>query len=258
MIPVPSLSLRGQVVILTGAAGHYGRGLAAQLAATGATLVIASRQLEALEAVAVEERARGHKVTAETLDQADEASVLALRDRVLARHGRIHGLVNNAVARPMGGDDAPVEQWDESMRVNARGVFLMVRAFGATMAEAGGGSIVNIGSIQGMVGPDYSLYEGLNMGTVPDYFFHKAGMINLTRYYAARLGPHGVRVNCLSPGGFFNHQPPEFVRRDEQQTFLRRMAGVHDLGGPVAFLLSEASAYITGVNLAVDGGYTAH
>jgi len=144
------------------------------------------------------------------------------------------------------------------MRVNARGVFLMLRAFGDTMAEAGGGSIVNIGSIQGMVGPDYALYEDLNMGTVPDYFFHKAGMINLTRYYAARLGPRGVRVNCLSPGGFFNHQPPEFVRRYEQRTFLRRMAGDHDLGGPVAFLLSDASAYITGVNLPVDGGYTAH
>jgi NAD(P)-dependent dehydrogenase (short-subunit alcohol dehydrogenase family) len=258
VVPSPSLSLSGRVVVLTGAAGLYGRGLAAQLAATGATLVIASRDLAALEKIAAEERALGHTVNAERLDQADEASVLALRDRVLARHGRVWGLVNNAVARPMRGDAAPVEQWDESMRVNARGVFLMLRTFGAAMAAAGGGSIVNIGSIQGMVGPDYTLYEDLNLGTVPDYFFHKAGLINLTRYYAAQLGPRGVRVNSLSPGGFFNHQPPEFVRRYERETFLRRMAGPHDLGGPVAFLLGDASAYITGVNLPVDGGYTAH
>ena len=96
------------------------------------------------------------------------------------------------------------------------------------------------------------------MGTIPDYFFHKAGMVNLTRYFAAQYGPKGVRVNCLSPGGFLSGQDPKFVERYSNATFLRRMANDSDLGGPVIFLLSSAAAYITGVNLPIDGGYTAH
>jgi NAD(P)-dependent dehydrogenase (short-subunit alcohol dehydrogenase family) len=92
----------------------------------------------------------------------------------------------------------------------------------------------------------------------PDYYFNKAGMANLTRYYAAHLGPRAVRVNCLSPGGFFNNQPEAFLERYVAQTFLRRMANSEDLGGAVVFLLSPASAYITGASLPVDGGFTAH
>ena len=91
----------------------------------------------------------------------------------------------------------------------------------------------------------------------PDYFFHKGGMINLTRYFAALFGEASVRVNCLSPGGFFNNQAEEFVRRYSANTFLGRMGNASDLGGSVVFLLSDASAYITGANLPVDGGYTA-
>lgn len=91
----------------------------------------------------------------------------------------------------------------------------------------------------------------------PDYFFHKGGMINLTRFYAALHGPRGVRVNCLSPGGFFNRQPEPFLSRYCEHTLLGRMADPSDLGGAVIFLLSDASRYITGVNLPVDGGYTA-
>jgi len=144
------------------------------------------------------------------------------------------------------------------MKTNATGLFCITRAFGDEMARRGAGSIVNIGSIQGMVGPDFSLYEGLNMNTIPDYFSHKAGMVNLTRYFAAQYGPRGVRVNCLSPGGFYHSQHPAFVERYSQATFLRRMADTEDLGGPVIFLLSEAVRYVTGVNLPVDGGYTAH
>lgn len=251
-------SLTGKTVVLTGGAGLYGRGLAAQLAAAGATLILASRNLAALEQVVAEERALGRTVHARALDQAEESSILGLRDRVFAEFGRIDGLVNNAVARPMKSADAPLADWEASMRTNATGLFAISRAFGDAMAAQGGGSIVNIGSIQGMVGPDYSLYEGLDMHAIPDYFFHKAGMVNLTKFFAARYGPQGVRVNCLSPGGFFSGQHPTFVERYKQATYLRRMADEGDLGGPVIFLLSEAARYVTGVNLPVDGGYTAH
>lgn len=254
----PKFSLAGKIILLTGGAGLYGRGLAAQLAGTGATLILASRNVATLEKVAVEERARSCNVHARPLDQAEETSILRLRDSVLAEFGRIDGLVNNAVARPMKSLSSPLADWDASMKTNATGLFAVTRAFGEVMAGQGGGSIVNIGSIQGMVGPDLSLYEGLGMETIPDYFFHKAGMVNLTRYFAAHYGPGGVRVNCLSPGGFLSGQHPTFVERYAKATFLRRMADDHDLGGPVIFLLSDAARYVTGVNLPVDGGYTAH
>jgi NAD(P)-dependent dehydrogenase (short-subunit alcohol dehydrogenase family) len=252
------LSLAGKTILLTGGAGLFGRGLAAAIAGTGATLILASRNVAALAQVAAEEQALGRSVHARALDQSSEASILALRDSVVAEFGRIDGLVNNAVSRPMKSADAPLADWMESMQTNATGLFAITRAFGEVMAARGAGSIVNIGSIQGMVGPDYSLYEGLNMHAIPDYFFHKAGMVNLSRFFAAHYGPRGVRVNCLSPGGFFNGQNPVFVERYRAATFLRRMADEHDLGGPVIFLLSEASRYVTGVNLPVDGGYTAH
>ena len=143
------------------------------------------------------------------------------------------------------------------MRVNATGLFAISRAFGEVMQARRSGSMVNIGSIQGMVGANLFLYEGTGIGTVPDYFFHKGGMLNLTRYLAALWGPSGVRVNCISPGGFYNNHDPVFVKRYSQMTMLGRMANDTDLGGAVVFLLSDAASYITGANLPVDGGYTA-
>ena len=258
MSALAMFSVRGKVIVLTGGGGRYGRGLAALLAEAGATVVIASRGLEKLQKIAAGEIARGFSVHAEPLDQSDEKSVLDLRDRVLAKFGRVDGLVNNAVARPMKSPDAPVSAWEESMRVNATGLFLVTRAFGEAMCGNKSGSIVNIGSIQGMIGPTLELYEGTNMGVPPpDYFFHKGGMENLTRYYAGILGPHHVRVNCLAPGGIFNHQPEPFLTRYNEHTMLGHMADERDLGGAVIFLLSDASKYITGANLPVDGGYTA-
>lgn len=255
---LPSFSLKDKTVLLTGAAGLFGRGLASALAEAGATLIIASRSAENLQAVAAAETALGHRVHAEAFDQGDEASILDLRARIEARFGPLHGLVNNSVLRPMKGTLGSVAQWEDSMRVNATGLMLMHRHFGTAMAEAGRGSIVNIGSIQGMIGPSYELYAGTSMGDMPpDYFFHKGGMLNLTRFYAALYGPKNVRVNCLAPGGFFNNQPELFVQRYSEHTMLNRMADDDDLGGSVVFLLSEASRYITGVNLPVDGGYTA-
>lgn len=252
-------NLKDKVIVLTGGAGLYGRGLTADLARANATLVIASRNLESCAAVAEEETKAGYQVYAESYDQGDEASIVALRDRVLAKFGRIDGLVNNSVARTMKGIEGSTEEWEASLRVNATGVFLMHRHFGRPMVKQGSGSIVNIGSIQGMVGPTLHLYDnsGLSCGGA-DYFFHKSGMVNMTRYYAAIFGPASVRVNCLSPGGFFNNQPEPFLSRYNQQTFLGRMGNASDLGGAVVFLLSDASQYVTGVNLPVDGGYTAH
>lgn len=249
--------LTGRVAVVTGGAGLYGRQIVEALAEAGARTFMASRNVDKLRQQAEAFAARGLSVTPLPLDQADEESVGALLAAVVQQAGGVDVLVNNAVLRPMRDWSSPAEDFTRSMAVNATGLFLMTRVFGEHMAQRGSGSIVNVGSIQGEVGPDFTLYEGLDWGTPPDYFFHKGGMLQLTRFAASKLGPRGVRVNCLVPGGFFNSQDPRFVERYCARTFLGRMAGEADLKGAVVLLASDAAAYITGATLAVDGGYTA-
>ena len=253
-------SLKDKVALVTGGAGLYGRQIVSALAEAGATTIMASRNVAALEPLAKEHRDAGRDVAAMTLDQGEEESILVLRDEVLQRYGRVDILVNNAVLRPMKKgyhDDAST--FAESMKVNATGLFLITRAFGDAMAEKNsGGSIINIGSIQGMIGPDPTIYRGTDMsGWYPDYFFHKGGIINFTRFTASYYGEKNIRCNCISAGGFFAEQPEPFVAQYSDRTFLGRMAGDNDLQGIIVFLASEASAYITGANIPVDGGYTA-
>lgn len=260
MSSAPNFSLAGKVIIQSGGSGLLGRALVSGLAASGATLVVASRDAAKLEAVATAERAAGRQVTAEAVDIASEASIHALRDRVLAAHGRIDGLVFNAVSRPMRAMSDDLAAWRASMDTNATGFFAIVRALGDAMSPTGGGSIVNIASMLGFVGVNPWLYEGTSMTSAPDYFFHKGGMINLTRYLASHYGPRKVRVNVVSPGGIYNPdkpQAPAFLERYGKMTMLGRMAETHEVSGAVVFLLSDAATYITGTNLVVDGGYTA-
>jgi NAD(P)-dependent dehydrogenase (short-subunit alcohol dehydrogenase family) len=253
-------SLQGKVALLTGGAGLYGRQILSALAEAGASTYVAARHLEPLEELAAAHRRQGLDVHALQYDQGDEDSVLALRDALLKAAGRVDILVNNAVLRPMkkGYRDA-ASTFAESMQVNATGLFVITRALGDVMAEQGGGSIVNIGSIQGMIGPDPTIYRGTEMsGWYPDYFFHKGGTINFTRFIASYYGPRGVRCNCVSPGGFRTEAHPEaFVRQYSDRTFLGRLANPTDLMGIIVFLASAASEYITGANIPVDGGYTA-
>lgn len=250
-------SLAGKTALITGGAGLYGRQIVAALAEAGAQTYIAARHLDALEAVAAGHRANGYDVTARQLDQSDEKSVLTLRDEIMKRSGHIEILVNNAVSRPMKTgytDDAAT--FDESMRVNATGLFMITRAMGDVMTSRG--SIINIGSIMGIIGPEPANYIGTNMsGWYPDYFFHKGGMVNFTRFIASYYGSRDIRCNCIHPGGFFTNQPEEFVRRYNERTCLGRMANDTDLMGIIVFLGSDTSCYITGANISVDGGYTA-
>ncbi|HQO36473.1 MAG TPA: SDR family oxidoreductase [bacterium] len=252
-----SFRLDGKVAVLTGSAGLFGRQIADALVEAGARLFIASRNIDSLEEQATRMRQDGHDVTAHTLDQGSEESIRMLLDFVLEQAGRVDILINNSVLRPMSDWSSPAEDFARSMEVNATGIFMMTRAFGEQMAKQNGGSIINIASIYGMIGPDFTLYEGLGWGTPPDYYFHKGGMIQLTKFAASKLGPHGVRVNCISPGGFYNNQEQIFVDRYEKRTFLGRMANEEDLKGAIVFLASDASAYVTGVNIPVDGGLTA-
>lgn len=253
-------SLQGKVALVTGGAGLYGRQIVAALAEAGACTYVAARHVDALETLAAGHRAEGQDVRARQLDQGDEASVLGLRDAIVQESGRLDILVNNAVLRPMKkGYRDEAAAFAESMRVNATGLFMITRAFGDVMAEQGSGSIINIGSIQGMIGPDPTIYRGTSMsGWYPDYFFHKGAMINFTSFIASYYGAKNVRCNCISPGGFRTPDHPEpFVRQYSDRTFLGRLANSTDLMGIIVFLGSDASVYITGTNIPVDGGYTA-
>ncbi len=252
-----SFRLDGKTAVLTGSAGLFGRQIADALVEAGARLFIASRNIDNLESQAARMRQSGYEVTAHVLDQGSEESILALLKFVLNRAGRVDILVNNSVLRPMSDWSSPAKDFARSMEVNATGIFMMIRAFGEQMAKQNGGSMINIASVYGMVGPDFTLYEGLGWGTPPDYYFHKGGMIQLTKFAASKLGPCGVRVNCISPGGFYNNQDRIFVERYAKRTFLGRMANEEDLKGAIVFLASDASAYVTGVNIPVDGGLTA-
>ena len=260
MSVLETFSLKDRVVLVTGGAGLYGRQIVAAAAEAGARTYVAARRREPLEALAAEHRAGGRDVRAMQFDQGEEASVLALRDAIVKESGRIDVLVNNAVLRPMKKayrDDAST--FAESMKVNATGLFVITRAVGDVMAEHGRGSIINIGSIQGMVGTDPTIYRGTSMsGWYPDYFYHKGAIINFTRFIASYYGATGVRCNCVSPGGFRTPDHPDaFVAAYSDRTFLGRLANGTDLMGVIVFLGSDASAYVTGANIPVDGGYTA-
>ena len=256
----PTFSLQGKVIIQFGGTGLLGPALIKALGEAGATVVVASRSRASLDSLVAQESAAGRVIHPEEVDTHSEASLHALRDRILAQHQRVDGIVYNAASRPMTSFSDNLSAWKESMATNATGFFAAIRTFGDVMAAQGSGSIVNIASQMGTIGMNPWLYEGTALKAPPDYFFHKGGMINLTRYLASHYGTQGVRVNVVSPGGIFNvskPQAPAFLERYGKMTMLGRMADPRELGGAVVFLLSDASTYITGANLPVDGGSTA-
>ncbi|HOX86631.1 MAG TPA: SDR family oxidoreductase [bacterium] len=249
------LSLKGKIVLVTGGAGRYGRPIVEALAEADATVITASRNLESGEKVAAEFCQRGLDVQAMRVDQGDHDSVVQLKKAIGDRLGRLDVLINNAVARPMKGYDSPLSEWEESMRINATGLFDITREMAELIAEGGGGAIINIASMMGMFGPDLSNYEGTKIGIpMPDYFFHKGGMITLTRYLARVLADRKIRVNCISPGGLYAGQEERFVANYSRKVPVGRMAEHDDIKGLVVFLASPASAYINGENILIDGG----
>lgn len=250
--------LKDRVALVSGGYGLYGQWMSQALAEAGAQVIVASRNLEKCEEYAEQLQAAGGNATGMQLDQSDEASILALRDRIDESFGRLDVFVNNAVGRfgVKNMLEADTAQWPDYMQVNATGVMLMGKHLGTYMYEQGHGSIINISSIYGVVGPTFPIYEGSDVTSPAEYAFVKGGLCNLTRHMATLLGPR-VRVNCLAPGGYFNDQHPTFVRNYEEHCPLGRMAGPEDLKGPVVFLASDASQYVTGQVLGVDGGWTA-
>ncbi len=252
------LSLKEKVALVTGGAGKYGRCIVEGLAEADARVITASRNLEAGEKLAGEMRQQGLDVHARKLDQADPESVAALKANLAADFGGLDVFVNNAVARPVTGgwDGFQLNDLALSMQVNVVGMMDITRAMADLIAQRGGGTIVNIASMMGMFGPDLSNYEGTDMGNPsPDYFFHRAGMINFTRYLAHVLADRHIRANCISPGGLrAPNQPERFLQNYSKKVMIGRLAMDDDIKGVVVFLAGEGSKYITGENILMDGG----
>jgi len=250
------LNLRNKIILVTGGAGLYGNCIVEGLAEAEGTVIIASRNIENIKATTQRFRERGLEVHAMQVDQGTHGSIMSLKTEIRKQFGRLDVFVNNAVSRPIKNlENYSIENFAESMRINATGAMDILREMADLIEESGGGSIINIASMMGMFGPDLSNYEGTNIGIPPpDYFFHRAGIINLTRYLARIYAGKNIRVNCVSPGGLFNNQPERFLENYNKKVPLGRMANNDDIKGLMVLLASDAGAYINGENILMDGG----
>lgn len=266
-IPVRQLyDLTGKVALVTGGARNLGFDMAHALAEAGADVAITSRAIErattAAKAIAA---ATGRKVAGFACDVRSEAEVARMVDDVRREFGRIDILVNNAgnVTSSPGTallDERPFEAWRETLAVNLDGAFLCSREVVArAMKPARSGAIINIASTAGLVGKDRRIYRDTTMGGATiDYHAAKGGLIAMTRDMAGYLAPFGIRVNAISPGGFWRGHGETFTRQYSDQVPMGRMGqDGKELKGVVVFFASEASSYVTGANLPVDGGLTA-
>lgn len=260
------IDLRGRRIVVTGAAGILGRHFTEHLAKLGAEVI--ALDLPGPIGSATFDTGAG-SVRTYGVDLADTSSIRDVSARIVAECGVPDGLLNNAASK--GSDtlafmrDALTitpETWREVASVNLDGTFLLTQQLGAHMVAAKKGAIVFIGSIYGEMAPDPRIYEGssylgTSITTPPVYAATKAAVSGLTRYLAAYWGEHNVRVNCVCPGGVESGQNDVFQQKYSYRVPLRRMARPEDIVAPVAFLLSDGAAYITGQTLMVDGGLSA-
>lgn len=263
-------SLNGRVAVVTGALGLLGAEFATALLHAGAEVILADVDGDRCRQKAEELAWRtGRAAHGFGVNITDPTSLEALRDAVRARSGRLDVLINSAAINdkyqadgaPTRLETYPLEDWRRALEVNLTGTFLAVQILGGEMARAGRGSIINIASTYGMVGPDQRIYKAAD-GTQtfwksPVYSAAKGGVLAFTRYVATAWAERGVRCNALSPGGVEAGQEPHFMTQYATRTPLGRMARADEMRGAVVFLASDASSYMTGANLVVDGGWTA-
>ncbi|MGB2896158.1 MAG: SDR family oxidoreductase [Anaerolineales bacterium] len=266
-----SFQLTDRIALVTGAAGLLGSEFSRTLAEAGASVVLADLDEDGAKLSAEGLRSEGFLAVHAKVDVRDPGSVEALIESSLQKHNRLDILINSAALDPKfdpdhheqtsnAFEDYPLEAWNQALDVNLTGMFLVSQAAVRPMVAQGGGVIINICSTYGLVGPDQRLYE--REGHPPQfkpvyYSVTKAGVLGFTRYLATYYAGKNIRVNALTPGGVFNDHDDEFVEKYAARTVLGRMARRDELNGALLFLASDASSYMTGANLVVDGGWTA-
>lgn len=251
-------SLNGKVTIVTGAAGQLGSEMCKALCQAGSLVVIADLDGVKAEDLAKVLQERGSKCYNIQVDITSKKSVQTLLNKALNEFGKIDVLINNAgVACFTPFEKRTLKEFEKVIDANVKGTFLCSQIIGKQMIKQKYGNIINIASIYGMVGADQRIYADSGRNSSEVYAFSKGGIINFTRYLAVYLAPYNIRVNCISPGGIFNNQDSEFVKNYSYKTPLGRMGKDTELNGAIIFLASDASSYVTGHNLVVDGGWTA-
>ncbi len=258
------MNLQRRVALITGGAGHIGQAMAEALAELGVAIALLDRDHDAV--MNISEHLQSY-YNIETLpivmDLEDEKAVQTVPSQVVDRFGGFNILINNAAfvgdSKLVGWATEFREQssatWRQALEVNLTSVFVLSQTSSDILGQSGNGVIINVGSIYGVVGPDPSLYAGTTMGNPAAYAASKGGLLQLTRWLATTLAP-AVRVNAISPGGVWRNQADTFHQRYIQKTPLGRMATEEDFKGAVAYLASDLSAYVTGHNLVVDGGWS--
>ncbi|MBZ4191400.1 SDR family oxidoreductase [Niabella beijingensis] len=256
-------SLEGKVVLITGGTGLFGKPMSRALAEAGAQVIIASRNVDACIRYAEQLKELGLKAGAVPLDLKEESSIKECVDTLLSVYKKIDVLVNNAVSREgfRNLEDVQKAEWEDAQAVNSTGLMLLTKAVLSHMCERRSGNIINIGSIQGAVGPNFPVYGETGMSSPVNYTYDKWAMVGFTKWIANYYGKFNIRCNCLSPGGYGpgvseTYGETAFVKNYKNLTPLGRFANDEDIKGPVVFLASDAAAYITGHNLLVDGGWT--
>lgn len=249
-------SCKGRTAIVTGGAGLIGRGIVKALHEFGAEVYIAD-----IDKNKADELIRDISVKYIYLDIASDDSIQKALAEVIKNSGKIDILVNCAYPRTkdwgMKFEDIPFASWKTNVDNHLGGYFLCCQKAAEQMKAKGGGAIINLSSIYGVVAPDFSIYEGTEMTMPAAYSAIKGGIISLTRYIATYYGSYNVRANSISPGGIFDNQPKSFVEKYTKKTPLKRMGAPDDVIGAAIFLASDASSYITGQNILIDGGWTA-
>lgn len=256
--------LSGRIVIITGAAGNLGSKYAEGLTQAGANVVLADIDYATCKQLGKQlENKYSIKNLAIKLDLNDKSSIENMVSKTMKQFSKIDILINNAAyqgnskSRKIKFENFPLNEWNKAVSVNLTGVFLTCQEVGKIMVKQKNGNIINISSTYGLVAPDQRIYGVSGQNAAAFYSATKAAIINLTRYLASYWNRTGIRVNSLSPGGVENSQEANFIKNYSEKTILGRMAQKDEYIGSIIFLSSDASSYMTGSNLIVDGGWTA-
>lgn len=253
--------LSGKVVVVTGGAGRLGARFCEAIVANGGAVLIADLEMDRALAVAthLSEVHRG-RVNAFAMDITKPTSVDAAIAAAREYFGRVDAVVNNAYPRNLNYgarlEDVTYADFCENVNMHLGGYFLVAQRFAAAFREQGGGAIINMSSVYGFLAPRFHVYDGTAMTMPVEYAAIKAGVLQLTRYFAKYFAGTGIRVNSISPGGILDHQPNAFLEQYRSFCGTKGMLDPSDVCGALVFLLSDASAYVNGHNLTVDDGFS--